>query len=158
MRRTAHPDACHRGGGGGMKVAQILQAKSSEMATVQRDRPIAEVVALLRAQDIGAVIVVEADGTLAGILSERDIVRALDKAPDLATLCAADLMTAEVAHCEPHHDINEVMKSMTTGRFRHMPVMDNGRLAGLVSIGDAVRARIDELEREREALQHYIAG
>jgi len=67
-------------------------------------------------------------------------------------------MTAEVARCEPHHGINDVMKRMTTGRFRHMPVMDNGRLAGLVSIGDAVRARIDELEREREALQHYIAG
>lgn len=142
-----------------MKVSRILQSKTADVATVGRDRPILEVVALLRQRDIGAVIVSEPDGTIAGILSERDIVRALaERSPDLSPLRAADLMTADVTYCEPRNDINEVMKLMTDGRFRHMPVLEEGRLVGVVSIGDAVRARIDELERETEALQHYIAG
>ena len=142
-----------------MKVSRILQGKNDEVVTVERERPILEVVELLRQRDIGAVIVTEASGAVTGILSERDIVRALaERGPDLASLRAADLMTTDVTHCEPRNDINEVMKLMTDGRFRHLPVLEEGRLVGVVSIGDAVRARIDELERETQALQNYIAG
>ena len=142
-----------------MKVARILQRKSGEIASVDPGRTIPDVVSTLCERDIGAVIVLDQGGRMAGILSERDIVRALDiHGPDLSGLTAGDLMTTEVSHCEPGQDINDVMRSMTEGRFRHMPVLDDDRLVGVISIGDAVRARIEELEREREALQHYIAG
>lgn len=142
-----------------MKVSRILQFKGNEVTTVSPDRPILDIVTMLREQGIGAVVVVGDDGAIAGILSERDIVHALaDRATDLARLRAADLMTARVSICEPDRHVNDVMKLMTEGRFRHVPVVDDGRLVGIISIGDVVRARIEELEREREALQHYIAG
>lgn len=142
-----------------MKISRILQRKSGEIASVAPDRSIPEVVAILCERDIGAVIVLDEAQQMAGIVSERDIVRALDEhGPDLSGLTAADLMTREVKHCAPEEDINHVMRVMTDGRFRHLPILDDGRLVGIISIGDAVRARIEELEREREALQHYIAG
>lgn len=142
-----------------MKVSRILHFKGGEVITVSPDRPILEIVTLLKERGIGAVVVVGDDGTIAGILSERDIVHALaDRATDLARLRAADLMTTQVSICESDHPVNDVMRQMTEGRFRHVPVVDDGRLAGIISIGDVVRARIEELEREREALQHYIAG
>lgn len=142
-----------------MKISRILQRKAGEIASVEPGRSIPEVVAVLCERDIGAVIVIDEAGQMAGIVSERDIVRALDEhGPDLSGLTAADLMTREITHCAPDQDINHVMREMTEGRFRHMPILDDGRLVGIISIGDAVRARIEELEREREALQHYIAG
>ena len=142
-----------------MKIARILQHKSGEIASVKPDRPIPDVVAVLCEHDIGAVLVLDDSGQMVGILSERDIVRALDEhGPDLSGVTAADLMTRNVKHCSPDQDINYVMREMSDGRFRHLPILDDGRLVGIISIGDAVRARIEELEREREALQHYIAG
>ncbi len=142
-----------------MKVSRILQRKSGDIASVDPERSIPDVVAMLCQRDIGAVLVLDAEGQMVGIVSERDIVRALDEhGPDLSGLRASDLMTREVTHCDPGHDINDIMRHMTEGRFRHMPVLDDGRLVGVISIGDAVRARIEELEREREALQNYIAG
>jgi len=142
-----------------MRVSRILQSKGGDVATVRPECPVMEVVAELRARDIGALVVVDADGALAGIVSERDVIRALAaQGPDLQSLAAADLMTTAVTTCEPQADVHHVMKLMTEGRFRHVPVVAHGRLAGIISIGDVVRARIDELERETEALQHYIAG
>ena len=142
-----------------MKVARILQRKSGDIASVDPGRSIPEVVGMLCARDVGAVLVLDDNGRMAGILSERDIVRALDiHGPDLSGLTAGDLMTSEVTHCDPGHDIDDIMRTMTEGRFRHLPVLEDERLVGVISIGDAVRARIEELEREREALQHYIAG
>lgn len=142
-----------------MKISRILQRKSGELASVEPGRSIPEVVGVLCQRDIGAVIVIDENDHMAGILSERDIVRALDvHGPDLSGLSAADLMTREVTHCRPDQDINHVMREMSDGRFRHMPILDDGRLVGIISIGDAVRARIEELEQEREALQHYISG
>lgn len=142
-----------------MKVSRILHYKGHEVTTVSPDRPILEVVTILEERGIGAVVVVGDDGAIAGILSERDIVRALaDRGVDLARLRAGDLMTAEVSICAPDHHVNDLMKQMTAGHFRHVPVVDGGRLVGIISIGDVVRARIEELERETEALQHYIAG
>ena len=142
-----------------MKVSRILQAKGNEVATIGPDRPVLEVVAELRERRIGAMVVMENDGSIAGILSERDIVHALaEHGPDLARLTARDLMTADVTVCDPGHDVHHVMRQMSGGRFRHVPVVDGGRLAGIISIGDVVRERIEELEREAGALQHYITG
>lgn len=142
-----------------MKVSRILHHKGEAVVTVSPDQPILDIVTLLKDRDIGAVVVTGNDGSIAGILSERDIVHALaDRANDLERLRAADLMTAQVSICEPDHDVNDVMRQMTAGRFRHVPVVDDGRLIGIISIGDVVHARIEELERETEALQHYIAG
>jgi len=142
-----------------MKVSRILQRKDGELATVSPDRPILEVVQELRQRRIGAVLVTDADGGMVGILSERDIVHALaEHGADLARLTAGDLMTASVQTCTPDHDVHHVMGQMTEGRFRHVPVIDDGRLAGVISIGDVVRARMDELENERAFLQSYISG
>lgn len=142
-----------------MKVSRILHYKDDELATVSPERPILEVVTILKQRGIGAVVVIGDDGSIAGILSERDIVHALvDQGTDLERLRAADLMTTQVSICGPDHHVNDLMKQMTAGHFRHVPVVDDGRLTGIISIGDVVRARIEELERETEALQHYIAG
>jgi len=142
-----------------MKLSRILQRKGGEVATVRPDRPILEVVAELRERRIGAVVVTDEGESMIGILSERDIVHALaDKGHDLTQLTARDLMTAKVESCTADHDVNYVMRQMTDGGFRHVPVLDNGRLLGIISIGDVVRARIDELENERAELQRYISG
>ncbi|RDD60562.1 CBS domain-containing protein [Ferruginivarius sediminum] len=142
-----------------MKVSQILQTKGRDVATVSPDDAILDVVAQLKARRIGAVVALDGSGHIAGILSERDVVHALaEHGPNLAKLKVADLMTKDVTTCTPSNDVNHVMREMTQGRFRHVPVIENGKLAGLVSIGDAVKARIEELEHEREALQSYIAG
>lgn len=142
-----------------MKLSRILHRKGSDVATIAPERPILEVVTELRQRRIGAVVVTDKDGAMVGILSERDVVHALaDRGPDLSQLTAADLMTAEVQSCTPDHDVNFVMRQMTDGGFRHVPVLQDGKLAGVISIGDVVRARIDELENERAELQRYIAG
>ncbi len=142
-----------------MKLSRILHRKGSDVATIAPERPILEVVTELRQRRIGAVVVTDKDGAMVGILSERDVVHALaDRGPDLSQLTAADLMTAEVQTCTPDHDVNFVMRQMTDGGFRHVPVLQDGKLAGVISIGDVVRARIDELENERAELQRYIAG
>lgn len=142
-----------------MKLSRILQHKGSDVATVAPERPILEVVTELRQRRIGAVIVTDENGSMVGILSERDVVHVIaDRGPDLSQLTAADLMTAKVQSCTPDHDVNFVMRQMTDGGFRHVPVLQDGKLAGVISIGDVVRARIDELENERAELQRYIAG
>lgn len=142
-----------------MKLSRILQRKGGGVATVPPERPILEVVAELRKRRIGAVVVTDAQQSMIGILSERDIVHALaDQGQDLTHLTARDLMTAKVESCTPDHDVNFVMRQMTDGNFRHVPVLENGRLTGIISIGDVVRARIDELENERAELQRYISG
>lgn len=142
-----------------MKLSQILHRKGDEVATVSPDRPILEVAAELESRGIGAMVVADADGRMQGILSERDIVHALAvRGADLTPLTAADLMTAQVQTCTPDHDVDYVMRRMTEGRFRHVPILEGDRLVGIISIGDVVRARIDELENERAELRRYIAG
>lgn len=142
-----------------MKVSRILQSKGHEVATISPDKPVLEVAAELRQLGIGALVVLTPDEGIAGIVSERDIVHALsERGPDLSALTAGDLMTTEVTVCSSSDHVNDVMRQMTTGRFRHVPVIDQGKLSGIISIGDVVRARIHELETETEALQHYIAG
>lgn len=142
-----------------MKVHQILQSKGREVATVTADTSMEEAVGELGGRRIGALVVVDEGGGLVGILSERDVVRALsERGMALAGARVRDLMTAEVKTCKPTDAVNQVMGLMTQGRFRHVPVVEDGKLAGLISIGDVVKARMDELEHERQALESYIAS
>ena len=142
-----------------MKVAQLLKGRSDSVATVSAETPIPAVVAMLKSRKIGAVVVVDGDGDIAGILSERDIVGGLaDQGAQVLDGVARDLMTVSVKTCRPGHDVTWIMRTMTEGRFRHIPVMDNGKMVGIVSIGDAVKARIQELEQEAQALQNFIVG
>ena len=137
----------------------ILKDKGREVVTADPDTPIAEIVATLKDRGIGAVIVAGDGDIPAGILSERDIVRAMPKhGAKLMTMRAADLMTREVVTCTLEHTIDEVMKIMTEGRFRHLPVIEGGKLVGVISIGDAVKRRLGELEAEAGALRSYIAS
>ncbi|MEX1082654.1 MAG: CBS domain-containing protein [Halofilum sp. (in: g-proteobacteria)] len=142
-----------------MKVARILQNKGHEVAAITPERPVLEVADQLQRRGIGAMLVLTGDEDIAGIISERDIVHALvDHGGNLTNLTAGDLMTTDVTVCSSGDHINDVMRQMTAGRFRHVPVIDDGRLNGIISIGDVVNARMQELEQETEQLQHYIAG
>ena len=128
------------------------------MATVRPDATVVELLGELAKHNVGALPVVDG-GNLIGIVSERDVVRRLH-AGGAATLDArvADIMTTDVSTCSPSDDVGDVAAVMTSRRFRHLPVVVNGELAGIVSIGDMVKARIDLLESERAQLQRYIAG
>jgi len=141
-----------------MTVAEILSGKGREVATITPERTIGEVVDELVRRRIGALVVVEGRDRVAGIISERDIVRALAKrGADLLAEKVGSIMTREVVTCGESETINRVMGRMTRGRFRHLPVVENGRLAGIVSIGDVVKARIEEVEHEAEEMRTYIA-
>ena len=140
-----------------MNVESILKAKGRQVATIAPDAAVAEAARLLRRLSIGA-LVVSADGKrLDGILSERDIVHAIaDHGPATLDLRVADLMTRRVVTCTPGDTIAGLMAEMTRSRIRHLPVVEHGRLVGLVSIGDVVKNRIDELEKDRNELVDYI--
>lgn len=141
-----------------MKVDQILQAKGAEVFTISYDAAISDAVGVLHDRNIGAVVV-ETGGKVAGILSERDIVRQL-KREGAAVLqrSVADCMTRNVFTCTREATIDEVMEQMTDRRIRHMPVVENGALVGLVSIGDVVKLKIRHVEQEAQALKEYIAS
>ena len=108
---------------------------------------------------IGAVVVTGAGGRIEGILSERDIVRAVArKGADALSAPISAIMTSKVKTCGQSHSINQVMELMTNGRFRHLPVEEDGKLVGIISIGDVVRRRIEDVEREAEEIKAYIAS
>lgn len=120
---------------------------------------VAEISQQLSARRIGSVLVLDADGSVAGIVSERDLVRALARHGAKAMeLEARQVMTREVVTCDPDDSIDGVMQTMTDGRFRHLPVVRHGELLGLVSIGDVVKARLEEAQHETEALKAYIVA
>ncbi|MGB0902448.1 CBS domain-containing protein [Halocynthiibacter sp.] len=143
-----------------MLVQQILKGKSAEgVVTLQPGASVSDAAALLSEKKIGTVVV-SADGSSAdGILSERDIVRELGKR---GSGCMADtvdaLMTKKLVTCAPDDNTDAVLAKMTEGRFRHMPVIDQGRMIGLISLGDVVKAQLSELAMEKEALQGMIMG
>lgn len=141
-----------------MNVAHILGNKGREVISVQPHRTLAEATRTLAEKRIGAVVVTGADGDLLGILSERDIIRALGAGGSEALETPVSrAMTAKVATCRPDTSIDELMEIMTSGRFRHVPVLDGGRIAGIVSIGDVVKHRVAEIEAESQAMRDYIA-
>lgn len=143
-----------------MLVRQILNSKPSQaILSVSPTATINEAVAILSEKRVGALVVLGAGGGLDGILSERDIVRDLGRrGPDALLGKVQDLMTDKVVECSPADTAVSVLEKMSAGRFRHMPVVENGKMVGLISIGDVVKARIDEVEHENSALTEMIAG
>lgn len=142
-----------------MIVRQILKSKGATVTAVSVAEPIANVATLLTDAGIGAVLVHDACGQPAGILSERDIVAGLAiRGASIMDATADSLMTTDLITCSPNDHIDELMRVVTDRRVRHLPVIENGHLAGIISIGDLVKARIAELETEGEALQRYIAA
>jgi CBS domain-containing protein len=138
----------------------ILQRKGSEVVTIAADATVSQAVASLRDHNIGAIVVTtEPEQGIAGIISERDVVRALavDGSRTL-NRPVRDLMTTEVTTCGLRATVDEVMTLMTNRRIRHVPVVDEGSLAGMVSIGDVVKSRIGELEDETQTLHDYLSS
>jgi CBS domain-containing protein len=142
-----------------MKLAAILKNKTGTPISVKRETSIADVVNVLAEKRIGAVLVMDGQDSLVGILSERDIVRSLAKqAAATLELTAGDLMTHSPTTTSPNASVADAMEIMSDGRFRHLPVMEGGKLIGLVSIGDVVKARIDQQEHEVDSLRAYVVG
>jgi CBS domain-containing protein len=142
-----------------MKLSAILKLKGGSILSVRPATRIAEVIKLLAEKRIGAVLVTDADGKLEGILSERDIVRTLaEKAGATFEMTAEEMMTRSPKVTTPDATVAEAMELMTDGRFRHLPVMEGGKLVGLVSIGDVVKARISQQEMEVDSLRTYVSG
>lgn len=141
-----------------MRITDVLRGKGSEVLTVGPEATVAELIAAIAECNIGAMPVVDR-GRLIGIVSERDVVRHLHTGgPGLLNRRVAEIMTTDVSTCEPGDDVQKLARIMTERRFRHLPVVVDGELRGIVSIGDLVKARIDMLEVEREQLASYIAG
>ncbi|MDP2782516.1 CBS domain-containing protein [Devosia sp.] len=142
-----------------MRVDTILQTKGAQVYTLPDTSSLADAVTQLNAHNIGAVVITGADNAVAGILSERDIVRRLgtDASTTLA-LPIAECMTRGVVTCERDTPIAEVMERMTRRRIRHMPVTENGALIGIISIGDVVKFKIEDAEREAAELREYISS
>ncbi|RZS43802.1 CBS domain protein [Herbihabitans rhizosphaerae] len=139
-----------------MRIADVLRGKGSDVATVDPQMSVAELLRTLSEHNIGAVVVVGPDG-LAGIVSERDVVRRLaDHGAELLERPVAEIMTAAVVTCTPDDTVDSLTVLMTERRIRHVPVVSDGELIGIVSIGDVVKSRISQLDQERSQLQAYI--
>jgi CBS domain-containing protein len=142
-----------------MSVARILATKGREVVTTQPHRTLREAAEVLAARGIGAVVVSDVQGSVHGILSERDIVRAIGRGGPTALDDAVSVhMTSRVVTTTEAESVYETMERMNNGRFRHLPVLKDGKLAGIVSIGDVVRFRLAEMEHEHSALREYIAS
>jgi CBS domain-containing protein len=142
-----------------MNVETILRDKGSWVATISPDATIEEAVATLNRERIGALVVSEDGAAVDGVLSERDIVIALAKeGAALLARTVAEVMTRNVITCDPRDSVSELMAEMTNRRIRHLPVVKDGQLRGIVSIGDLVKNRLDEVEFEASSLRTFIAG
>lgn len=140
-----------------MRINDVLSAKSSqEVITIAPDATVRDLLGMLATHNVGALIV-SSDGTaVEGIVSERDIVRRLHEDEDVLSAPVSSIMTVEVHTCEGHAKINELMQVMTERRIRHVPVVKDGGLTGIISIGDVVKSRMSELEFERDQLDSYV--
>ncbi len=145
-----------------MTVKAILSRKGNSVITIEPTVPLSDAVKILEEHRIGAVVITGPDQQIVGILSERDIVRTLARNARDAGACrlcdepVAQVMTRKVETCTPSDTVHEIMQRMTTGKFRHLPVIEHGRLAGIVSIGDVVNQRLREMESESNAMHEYI--
>lgn len=141
-----------------MKVSQILASKGREVSTIAPTATVHDAARLLAIKKIGALVVTDDGATVAGIISERDVVRVLgSERPDLEAQVSS-AMTSSVKVCAEDDTVDALMARMTEGRFRHLPVVTDGRLAGMISIGDVVKSRTEELEAEANALKDYVTG
>ena len=139
-----------------MRIADILRSKGPLVATVTETTTVAALLADLAVHDIGSLVVIDADGVV-GIVSERDVVRKLhEHGPDLLRRPVAEVMSAVVVSCGLDDRVDDLAVLMTNNRVRHVPVLINGRLAGIVSIGDVVKNRMEEMVAERQQLRAYI--
>lgn len=142
-----------------MQVREILSAKGvTEVYTIPPDATVADLLNSLADLNIGALIVSSDGIRMDGIVSERDVVRTMRGLPDPSHLTVHEIMTEAVHICAPDDTLGDVMGIMTEHRVRHVPVLDNGILVGILSIGDAVKSRMDQLEFERDQLTHYLHG
>ena len=140
-----------------MQISQLLRRKDPHVVTVEPSASVRDALALLAGHRIGALVVSSGDGAVDGIVSERDVVRGLhDVGPSVLEEPVSALMTAEVHTCPPGASVHDLARTMTDHRVRHVPVTQEGRLLGIVSIGDVVKARLDELEEERKHMVDYI--
>jgi CBS domain-containing protein len=140
-----------------MLVRTILQEKGSWVATIEQDASIAAATEALAEHGVGALIVSGDGHTIEGIISERDIVRGLAQDPDVSGREVSDLMTREVMTCAPDATIDSLMAVMTEKRVRHLPIVDDDVIIGIISIGDVVKHRLQELQTEAQTLHDYIA-
>jgi len=142
-----------------MLVETILQTKGGTVHTLTPSATLAEAVNALNSHNIGALVIVDANDRIAGILSERDVIRRLGSNPaGTMAMRVEDCMTSDVITCTRDTTVADVMERMTRRRIRHMPVVDGESLIGIISIGDVVKRKIEEVENEADALKEYIAG
>jgi CBS domain-containing protein len=142
-----------------MTVKAILAQKGRDVVTIEPTADLVAVIRTLADHRIGALLVTDLDKGVIGILSERDIVRALaEHGASVLRRTVEDVMTRKVFTCSEADTVGEIMERMTAGKFRHLPVMEGGELVGIVSIGDVVKYRLAEVQRESEALRDYIAS
>ena len=140
-----------------MKIREVIAGKAiQDIVTIRPDATVRELLALLAQHNIGAAVVSGDGATVDGIVSERDVVRTLNDNDAGLDETVARIMTSDVQTCESTSSLDQVRVTMTEGRFRHLPVCDDGRLVGVVSIGDIVKAYIDQVEFERDQLDSYV--
>jgi CBS domain-containing protein len=144
-------------GGDRMNVSSVLKVKGRSVATIAPTATLVDVARRLAAKKVGALVVISDSGAVEGIVSERDVVRALAAGADMLGAPVSSIMTRNVVSCGESDTIDELMSAMTQHRFRHMPVMEDGRLVGIVSIGDVVKHRVAEVELEASAMRDYIS-
>ena len=142
-----------------MRIERVISNKGGEVLTIAPDASVGDAATLLSEKRIGAVVVCAPGQPPEGILSERDIVREIGRSgPGCLEQSVADLMTREIRTCSKSDALDDVLAVMTEGRFRHMPVVEDGQMVGIVSIGDVVKSRLGELSMERDALQGMVMG
>jgi len=140
-----------------MTVKSILSGKGRDVTTIEPNATLEAAIALLAERRIGAIVVLGPDRRVIGILSERDIVRSLaEQGAGVLKAPLSQVMTRKVSTCTEQDTVSEIMEQMTAGKFRHVPVLEQDRLVGIVSIGDVVKYRLGEMERESAALRDYI--
>jgi len=140
-----------------MKIKDVIAGKAiQDVVTIRPDASVRDLLALLAEHNIGAAVVSTDGSSVDGIVSERDIVRTLHDSESALASAVSDIMTSQVQVCELSNSLDDVRKTMTEGRFRHLPVCDDGRLVGVISIGDVVKAYIDQVEFERDQLDSYV--
>ncbi|NNG02780.1 MAG: CBS domain-containing protein [Inquilinus sp.] len=142
-----------------MNVEMILKTKGNDVVTTKPDSTLADVAATLTERKIGALVVSPDAKRVAGIVSERDIVRAIaDKGVAALKMPVAEAMTRKVSTCTRADSVEKLMTTMSQGRFRHLPVVEDGKLCGMISIGDVVKFRLEEVEHEAEVLREFISS
>jgi CBS domain-containing protein len=140
-----------------MTVRSILDEKGHEVQTIGPEATLREAATLLATKRIGAIVVTDPERRVVGIISERDVVRVIgNDGPARLDDPVSSVMTAKVVTCDGNETVHQIMESMTAGRFRHLPVVQDGKLVGIISIGDVVKHRVAEMERESHQLREYI--